>query len=183
MACLHGRHRRSSRRSSWSQSRPHRCALVLILRVWSRRCCAHGRSHDPLPQRGCGAFPGTGIGSGDAASSDWLLPSEGSRPPAPGAAEKRTLGMQGIRLDQNTLKIQLAKELPQHRSFVVIPGGVAGLADRHAQCRGVERHLGNVDAVGRRPYADPSPAVGSIEPLKVLPSQTSWSRSPAPPGI
>ena len=36
--------------------------------------------------------------------------------------------MQGIRLDQNALKIQLAKELPQHRSFVVLPGGVAGLA-------------------------------------------------------
>jgi hypothetical protein len=37
--------------------------------------------------------------------------------------------MQGIRLDQNALKIQLAKELPQHRPFVILPGGVAGLPD------------------------------------------------------
>ena len=36
--------------------------------------------------------------------------------------------MQGIRLEQNALKIQLAKELLQHRPFVVLPGGVAGLA-------------------------------------------------------
>ena len=51
--------------------------------------------------------------------------------------------MQGIRLDQNALKIQLAKELPQHRPFVVLPGGVAGLADRYAQGCRVQRHLGN----------------------------------------
>lgn len=51
--------------------------------------------------------------------------------------------MQGICLDQNVLKIQLAKELPQHRSFVVLPGGVAGLADGHAQGGGVQRDLGN----------------------------------------
>ena len=51
--------------------------------------------------------------------------------------------MECICLDKNALEIQLPKELPQHRPFVVIPGGVAGLAYRHAQCRGVERHLGN----------------------------------------
>jgi hypothetical protein len=28
--------------------------------------------------------------------------------------------MQGIRLDQHALQIQLAKELPQHRSFAVL---------------------------------------------------------------
>jgi len=51
--------------------------------------------------------------------------------------------MQGIRLDQNALKIQLAKKLPQHRPFVVLPGGVAGLTDGHAQGGGVQRDLGN----------------------------------------
>ena len=51
--------------------------------------------------------------------------------------------MQGIRLDQHALKIQLAKELPQHRSLVVLTGGLAGLTDRHAQGCRVERHLGN----------------------------------------
>jgi hypothetical protein len=35
-----------------------------------------------------------------------------------------------ICLDKNALEIQLPKELPQHRPFVVIPGGVAGLAAR-----------------------------------------------------
>jgi len=56
-------------------------------------------------------------------------------------------------------------------------------AVRNAQSSRVERHLGNLDAVGRRPYADPPPAVGSIEPRSVLPSHTNWSRSAAPSGI
>jgi len=51
--------------------------------------------------------------------------------------------MQGIRLDQHALQIQLAKELPQHRPLVVPTGGVAALADGYAQCSGVQRHLGN----------------------------------------
>ena len=60
--------------------------------------------------------------------------------------------MQGIRLDQNALKIQLAKELPQHRPFVVLPGGGAGLADGHAQGGGVQPDLSNEcrAAAGRR---------------------------------
>ena len=47
------------------------------------------------------------------------------------------------RLDQHALQIQRAKQLPEHRPLVVLPGGVAGLADRHAQSCGVKRHLGN----------------------------------------
>jgi hypothetical protein len=66
---------------------------------------------------------------------------------------------------------------------MVFAGGVAGLADRHTQSGRIQRDLGNVDAVGRRPYADPPPAVGSMEPRRVLPSQISWSRSLASPGI
>jgi hypothetical protein len=69
--------------------------------------------------------------------------SAGSRPPAPGAAEKRTLGMESISLDQDTLEIQLAEELPQHRPLVVVAGGVAGLADRHTKCGRIERDLCN----------------------------------------
>jgi hypothetical protein len=59
--------------------------------------------------------------------------------------------MERVRLDQNPLEIQLAKQLPQHRSLVVLASDLAGLADRHRQGRGVERHPVNVDAVGRRP--------------------------------
>ena len=81
--------------------------------------------------------------------------------------------MQRICLDQNALKSQLSKELFEHRPLVVLAGGVAGLADRNAQGCRIQRYLGNVDAVGRRPQAEPPPAVGSIEPLKVLPSQIS----------
>ncbi len=39
--------------------------------------------------------------------------------------------------------MQLAEQLPQHHPLVVFAGGVAGLADRHAQCRGIQRDLGN----------------------------------------
>ncbi|MCS5697519.1 hypothetical protein NZK32_00460 [Cyanobium sp. FGCU-52] len=41
--------------------------------------------------------------------------------------------MEGIRLDQHTLEIQLAEQLPEHRLLMVFSGGVTGLADRHAQ--------------------------------------------------
>ena len=51
--------------------------------------------------------------------------------------------MQGIRMDQHALQIQLAKELPQHCQLVDITSGVAGLSDRHTQGCRVERHLGN----------------------------------------
>lgn len=51
--------------------------------------------------------------------------------------------MERIRLDQHTLKIELAEQLAQHRPLVAFAGGVASLADRHAQSGGVQRDLGN----------------------------------------
>ena len=60
---------------------------------------------------GCDAFPEIGCGSGDAASSGCLLPSVGSRLPAPGAGEKRLLGVERICLDQHATQIQLTKQL------------------------------------------------------------------------
>jgi hypothetical protein len=51
--------------------------------------------------------------------------------------------MEGIRLDQHTLEIQLAEQLPEHRPLMVFSGGVTGLADRHAQGGRIQRHLGN----------------------------------------
>jgi hypothetical protein len=81
------------------------------------------------------------------------------------------LRVECIRLDEHTLEIQLAKQLLEHSTFVILACGVAGLSDRHTQSSGVKRHLGDVDAVGRRPQAAPPPLVGSIEPRRVLPSQ------------
>ena len=37
--------------------------------------------------------------------------------------------MERVGLDQNSVEIQLAEQLPQYRPLVVIAGGVAGLAD------------------------------------------------------
>ena len=51
--------------------------------------------------------------------------------------------MKRVRLDQNALQIQFAKQLPQHRPLMVFAGGVAGLTDRHAQSGRVQRDLGN----------------------------------------
>jgi len=51
--------------------------------------------------------------------------------------------MECVCLDENALEIQLAEQLPEHRPLVVVAGGVTGLADRHAQCRGIQRDLGN----------------------------------------
>jgi|LakMenEpi03Aug12_release.lakeMendotaPanAssembly.Ray.scaffolds.fasta_scaffold6654114_1 hypothetical protein len=41
--------------------------------------------------------------------------------------------MEGIRLDEHALKIQLAKQLFEYRPLVLLSGGVAGLADGYAQ--------------------------------------------------
>ena len=89
--------------------------------------------------------------------------------------------MKRICLDQHTTQIQLRKQLLllrrslrlEHGPLMVLPCGVACLGDRQTESSGVERHLGNVDAVGRRPYTEPPPAVDTIEPRKVLPSHTS----------
>ena len=72
-------------------------------------------------------------GSDGAASSGSLSPSAGSRFSAPGVAEKRFPGSQGIRLDQHALQIQFAEELPQHRPVMFLAGGVAALAVRYSQ--------------------------------------------------
>jgi hypothetical protein len=51
--------------------------------------------------------------------------------------------MEGIRLDQHAAQIQLIEQLPEHSPLVILAGGVAGLAVRHAQRSSVERHLFN----------------------------------------
>ncbi len=51
--------------------------------------------------------------------------------------------MERVRLDEHTLEIQLAKQLPQHRPLVVFAGGVARLDDGHAQRGGVQSDLSN----------------------------------------
>lgn len=73
------------------------------------------------------------MGSGSAGSSDWLSGSAGSRTVAPGDVEKRAMGMERIRLNQHTLKIELTEQMFEHRPLMVITGGVAGLADRHTK--------------------------------------------------
>jgi hypothetical protein len=86
-----------------------------------------------------------------------------------------------IRLDQHTVKIELAKQLFEHRPLMVFAGGVASLAvavrllrrrslleeKQYATPRAAEY------SVTWAMNAEPPPAVGSIEPLKVLPSHTS----------
>ena len=57
------------------------------------------------------------------------------------------------------------------------------LADRQTESSAIERHMGNIDVVGRRLYAEPPPAVGTIEAHKVLQSQINRSLSVALPRI
>jgi len=72
--------------------------------------------------------------------------------------------MVGIRLDQKSHRFDLAKELPQQRTLVNLTGGIAGRGDRHVKGDGVQRHMCNG-------YEPPS-SVGSVEPIRVLTSQT-----------
>jgi hypothetical protein len=51
--------------------------------------------------------------------------------------------MERIRLDEHAHQDQLAEQLSEHRPLVVFAGGVACLADRHAQCSRVQRDLGD----------------------------------------
>lgn len=81
--------------------------------------------------------------------------------------------MQRICPKQNGLEIQLTEKLSEHSPRVVPLCGIAALADCHANDGGIKRNLGNVDVVGWRPNAEPPPALGSIEPLNVLPLHTS----------
>jgi hypothetical protein len=53
------------------------------------------------------------------------------------------LGLEPIWLDQNALEIKLDEQGFEHRPLVVVSGGVAGLADRYAQCCRLQRHLGD----------------------------------------
>jgi hypothetical protein len=41
--------------------------------------------------------------------------------------------MESVRLKESALQIKLAEQLPEHRAFVAIASGVAGLADGHPQ--------------------------------------------------
>ena len=51
--------------------------------------------------------------------------------------------MEGIRLDQHTLKVELTEQLFEHRPLMVFAGGVAGLADRHTEGGRLQRDLSN----------------------------------------
>ena len=51
--------------------------------------------------------------------------------------------MECVCLDEHAFQIQLANQLPENRPLVVARGGVAGLADRHAQSGRIQRDLGN----------------------------------------
>jgi hypothetical protein len=57
--------------------------------------------------------------------------------------KKRFLGVQGVRLDEQALEIQLAKQRFRHSPFMVLSSGVAGLADGHPHCRRVDGGMGN----------------------------------------
>ncbi len=58
--------------------------------------------------------------------------------------------MERVSLNQNALKVEFTEQLSEHCPLVVFTGGIAGLADRHAQGSGVERHLGNERRTTRR---------------------------------
>ena len=50
-----------------------------------------------------------------------------SRPSAPEAAQKRLLGMEGIRLNKVDFKIQLPEELTEHRALLIFVGDAVNL--------------------------------------------------------
>lgn len=80
--------------------------------------------------------------------------------------------MERIGLDEVSLEIELPKQLLEHSSFVVLADRVASLSDSDTQSSGAKLHLRNLDAVGR-PQGEPQLLVGSIEPRRALPSQTT----------
>lgn len=59
--------------------------------------------------------------------------------------------MQRVRLHNQSLKVHSIQQLPQRCDLTTGIGGVGVLSNRHAERLGIEAHLGNVDAVGRRP--------------------------------
>ncbi len=88
-----------------------------------------------------------------------------SEPVFPQTPKERLLGVERVGLDQHTVQVKFAEQLPEHRPLVVLTGGIAGLADGHSQGGRVQRHLGNERRAATRR--------GSIEPRSVLPSHTS----------
>ena len=59
--------------------------------------------------------------------------------------------MQRVGLHEKALELDAIQELTQGCDFTTGIGGVGALGDRHAQAVGIQAHLGDVDAVGRRP--------------------------------
>jgi hypothetical protein len=51
--------------------------------------------------------------------------------------------MEGIRLNQHALQIQLPQQLFENCPLVILARCIEALVDGHAQGRGIERHLGN----------------------------------------
>ena len=84
--------------------------------------------------------------------------------------------MQGLRLDQHALQIQLAEQLPEHRLPVVLAGGISCLVGPQPQGGRIERRVGVGVAYCSRLKAEPPPLVGLIELLRLLLSYTSSLR-------
>ena len=71
--------------------------------------------------------------------------------PGRGTSEKRLRDVQRFRLDQNTLVIQAGQQLLEGCPLARFTRVVGLLSQRDAECAGVDRDLGDIDAVGRRP--------------------------------
>jgi hypothetical protein len=65
------------------------------------------------------------------------------RPPAPGTTEKRSGGVQGIRLDQHAFQLQGAQQLFEGRTLTGFPGVRGRLGQGDAERPGIDRHLGD----------------------------------------
>jgi hypothetical protein len=63
------------------------------------------------------------------------------------------MGMQSIDLDKNALQIQLAEQLLEHRSLVVVCGDITGLANHHAPSGRLQRDQRNPCVTLRRQWA------------------------------
>ena len=59
--------------------------------------------------------------------------------------------MQRVRQNQHPGQVHALQKLPQGSGLAASISGVGGLGDRHAERLGVKTHLGDEDAVGRRP--------------------------------
>ena len=59
--------------------------------------------------------------------------------------------MQGVRLHQHPIELNTIQQLAQGLDFPAGISGIGALGDGHAEAVGIEAHLGDVDAVGRRP--------------------------------